>query len=109
MKKIISYTPLLLLLVPGITVAACPDGVKPGVLTDCEPSGTLAQYAKNVLEDNMGYIVLIAIVLIVFSGLHYMLSVGQAGEQTKAKQRITGILGGLAFYFIIEYIMKLLV
>ena len=87
------------------TAHAC----EPGVLTKCAPSGTLASYAGDILTDNMGYIILIAIVLIVFSGLHYMLAVGQAGEQTKAKQRVTGILGGLAFYFLIEYIMKLLI
>ena len=108
MKKILSYSPLLFLLIPGF-VSACANKVATGVLTECAVNGDLNTYIADVLTQNMGYIILIAIVLIVFSGLHYMTSFGSPGEQTKAKQRIGGILGGLAFYFIITYIMKLLI
>jgi hypothetical protein len=69
----------------------------------------LRSYLVHLLADNMGYVMVIAIVLVVFSGIHYMTAMGQPAEQTKAKQRILGILGGVIFYFMITYISKILI
>ncbi len=84
-----------------------PNGVD-GVLTQKVVSGGIACYLSTVLTDNMPYVIIIAIILVVWSGIEYMLAQGSLAAQTKAKQRIVGVLGGLMFYLLIRFLIPLI-
>lgn len=68
---------------------------------------TFPCYLELLLHDNIPYVLLAAIVLVIASGLQYMLAQGNPGEQGKAKQRIVGIIAGIVFYFLIQYLIPL--
>jgi hypothetical protein len=114
MKK---YPALLLALLPTIVWAAdkgkCDfaPGIqgKPGVLVKCIPDNAgFFTYIDLVLTQNRSYIIAGAVIIVVFSGLQYILALGNAAEQTKAKQRITGIVIGVIFFTLIRFILSLL-
>jgi hypothetical protein len=71
-------------------------------------------YIAMFLRNNMIYVIILAIILIVTSGIQYMLAGGAPGEAGKpsaagkAKQRILGVLGGVVFYFLITYLLPLI-
>jgi len=77
-----------------------------GVLTNC-PQTTFGDYIRAVLKDDMGYIVTAALLMIIYSGVEYMLSgIGSPDGQKKAKQRILGILSGVALLLLIDLILN---
>ena len=99
----------------------CPDYVvgketlheTAGVLIRCSIPNSVAPnvfscYVSSLLSQNMPYVLLIAVVLVVVSGVQYMMAMGAAAEQTKAKQRIVGLLSGVIFYVLIRYLVPLL-
>lgn len=65
-------------------------------------------YLNALLTQNMPYVILIALVLIIWSGIEYMLGGLSGGAPGKAKERIIAVLSGVAFYFLITYILNLL-
>jgi hypothetical protein len=79
-----------------------------GVLVKGTVSGGFGCYINAVLRDNMPYVILVAVILVVISGLQYMFAQGNPGEQGKAKQRIVGVLIGIIFYFLIAYLVPLI-
>lgn len=85
------------------------DITKPGVLIGGQiTSGGFPCYITVLLRNNMPYVILVAIILVVISGLQYMTAMGAPAEQGKAKTRILGVLAGVIFYFLIQYITPLL-
>lgn len=73
-------------------------------ITDCGNVGFTA-YLSALWNQMVPYIMLIALVLIVFSGFQYMMS-GVSGDTKIAKTRIAGILGGIIFFFLIRLILN---
>jgi hypothetical protein len=69
---------------------------------------TFGCYISQLIDQNIPYVILAAVLLIVFSGVQYMLAQGAAAEQAKAKQRIWGVLGGVIFYFLIKLTVPLI-
>jgi len=69
---------------------------------------TFPCYLELLLKQNIPYVLLAAVILVVVSGIQYMLAQGNSSEQAKAKQRIVGIIGGIIFYFLIQYLIPLI-
>jgi hypothetical protein len=65
-------------------------------------------YLNLILTENMPYVILVAVLLVVVSGIQYMLAAGNAADQGKAKQRIVGTLIGIIFYTLIRYLIPLI-
>jgi hypothetical protein len=63
-------------------------------------------YLTELLDHMMPWIFTIATVMIVYAGIQYMLSAVGGGEVKKAKERIIGILIGVAFYFLLRVIIN---
>lgn len=83
-----------------------PSGV---LVSHVPPEGSgLGCYLTYLLTDNMPYVILLAVVLVVLSGVQYMLAMGSSAEQGKAKTRILGILAGVIFYFLLRYLIPLI-
>ncbi len=80
----------------------CPN---PGVLTNCSQS-TLQGYAQAIINDNIGYIFTIALIMIIYSGVEYMYSGFSPDKQKSAKQRIIGIITGLVFFLLLQVILN---
>lgn len=88
----------------------CEVDNNPGVLISGHVTrGGFACYVSHLLTENMPYIILVAVVLVVVSGVQYMLSQGNATAQGAAKTRIVGIITGVIFYFLLRYILPLIV
>jgi len=93
----------------GSTPPTCVEGPNTGVLVKKTfSSGGYRCYLYALLSQNMPLVILVAVVLVVYSGVEYMSAMGNATQQGKAKTRILAILGGVVFYFLIEYITRLL-
>jgi hypothetical protein len=91
------------------TQEACPKiAGTTGVLTKTQIGGGLNCYIAAALSENMPYIILFAIILIVWSGIEYMLSGTGITQAAKAKERLIGIISGLIFYFLIWFLLSLL-
>jgi triacylglycerol esterase/lipase EstA (alpha/beta hydrolase family) len=71
--------------------------------------GSFACYLTSALQKNMPYAILLAVILVVVSGLQYMTSMGAPAAQGAAKTRIIGILTGIIFYTILSYILPVIV
>jgi hypothetical protein len=88
----------------------CKVDSTPGVLISGHVTkGGFACYMSHLLTENMPYVILVAVVLVVVSGIQYMLSQGQPAAQGAAKTRIIGILTGVIFYFLLRYLLPLVV
>ena len=84
-------------------------GEKPGVLVDCtNPNDTFFQYLSKVLTQNNGYVIAIAVIIVVFSGVQYMLAFGNTSNQGKAKERIISVVIGIIFYTLIRFFLVIL-
>ena len=81
-----------------------------GVLVDnpAATQGNFFKYVEMVLGQNSWVVLTGAAVLVVASGVQYMLAVGNASNQTKAKERVFGVMLGLVFYGGIILILRLL-
>ena len=76
-----------------------------GVLVTCNQP-TLQYYLDAFLSENLTLIMFIALIMIVASGIQYMLS-GFSPEAAKlAKQRIIGILVGILFFLLIRLLLN---
>ena len=74
-------------------------------ITDCNKV-SFSVYLAALLNSLVPYVLLIAIIAIVFSGLQYMLASAGAGDTKAAKQRVLGIISGVIFYFLIRLILN---
>lgn len=84
-------------------------GGQPGVLIKCiYPNTDFFGYASAFLDQYQTAIITAAAVLIVASGVQYMLAMGKSDQQAKAKQRIVGVLVGIIFFTLIHAIIVLL-
>ena len=98
----------------GTALASCGtdssgNAIPSGVLTQCAQPD-FAHYLDAILHDDMKYIILAAVIMIVFSGLQYMLAgAGSPDMQKKAKQRILGILSGVAMLMLVNLLASLLI
>ncbi len=104
----------LLIFSPSSVLAAvtCTGGVtpKPGILVagTC-PDWTFWNYVSVLLgTDGIGvYVLTAAVIMIVFSGVEYMMGANSDGQK-KAKERIRGILTGVAFYAVVLIVLRLI-
>lgn len=109
-------TYLLLLASEGTRVVAsttetpwCTTGPERGVLIAHQvKTGGFPCYVSELLKQNMPIVMIIAVVIIVASGIQYMAAMGNPSAQGAAKQRILGVLGGVIFYFLIRYLVPLI-
>ena len=116
MKKLLAF--LIVLFAPAIAFAddcVVASNVGPvkghtGVLVNCIPNSgySFFQYINQVLGDNSAVIITAIIVLVVFNAIQYMLALGTPGEQTKAKERIVGIVVGIVFLTLIKFVLSIL-
>ncbi len=86
-SRIGSYKPLAKL--PGI-----PPVIDPGLETGGEGSFTLPMYIKTLVRIAIGVIGILAVIMIVISGIQYM-ATGMVSEKEGAKQKLTGAVFGL--------------
>lgn len=63
-------------------------------------------YLKLILQKIIPYIIFLAMVMIVYSGVQYMLGGINAENTKKAKARIVGILVGIMFFIFIGFILR---
>ncbi len=115
-----NYLYLLLFLIPPSTVSAADTGcliVGPtgpikghkGVLVDCiPPNVSFFEYIGLVMKENTALLIAAAVILVVFSGVQYMLALGSTAGQGAAKQRIVGIVVGIIFFTLIRFILSIL-
>jgi hypothetical protein len=83
--------------------AACQTSlIVPGVCTD----QGFATYLSGMISGLMPLILFIAVVLVAWSGVQYMLGGATKDSSSKAKQRITGVLGGVIFFLLISFILS---
>lgn len=81
----------------------------PGVLVKCLPANSsFMAYMATLLRDNTILILTVASLLIVVSGVQYILAMGNSGDQAKAKQRIVGIVVGIIFFTLIQFTLTLI-
>ena len=87
----------------------CSVATRPGVLvSNACPTDNFFQYIAKVLNQNNGYIIAVAVIIVVFSGLQYMLAMGNSSSQGKAKERIIGVVIGIVFLTLIRFILTIL-
>jgi hypothetical protein len=65
-------------------------------------------YLRAFLSGNSALIVTIAVIIVVFSGVQYMLALGNSGTQAKAKQRIVSVVTGVVFLTLIRFFIGLI-
>jgi len=103
---VISYAAPRIVDSSGHCTGSTPTGQQdPGVLTRCTQDG-FQNYLNAFFHDNLAFIFLIALVMIVFSGVQYMNSGFSPDALKTARQRILGILGGVVFLLIIELLLN---
>ena len=104
---IIAYPTLLLVLGLGQLAHASTNCSQPGVLVSCVSNDTtFSLYLSDFFSSNLDFIFILALVMIVFSGVQYMTSGFSTDASKQAKQRIIGIIGGVFFYFLTTLILK---
>lgn len=88
------------------TITGEVTGIKASAGSTTVHENNFEGYINAVLEKYFPFILFIAMIMIVFSGVQYMLSGFDPNAQKLAKQRILGILGGLIFYLLIQLILN---
>ena len=74
--------------------------------TNCIEKLTFKQYLQLFLDQNFWLIMFFALLMIIASGLQYMLSGFAADNVKQARTRIVGILSGVVFYLLIRLIIN---
>ena len=72
---------------------------------DCSQDIDFYTYLNEFINQLVPYVMIIALIMITYSGFQYMMG-GAAGDVASAKARITGILGGIIFFFLIRLILN---
>lgn len=97
----------LLTLFLGFPATSLADSCTPGVLVKCS-NVDFTTYLKELIDQVLPFVIFLAMVMVVFSGVQYMFG-GLSAEQTKkAKARIWGVLGGVLFFLSIALILTLI-
>jgi hypothetical protein len=92
---------------PGILVDYAV--VTPSTKAEQESADTLLNcYLRVALRNNSALIVTVAVIIVVFSGIQYMLALGNSGNQAKAKQRIVAVITGVIFYTLITFFVTII-
>ena len=109
-SKVLRLLPIFALLAPAVALAdgASQNNCAVGVLVpgDCvNQSLSFPNYIETLLTQNFPLILFAAFLMVVFSGVQYMVSGATPEAQKSARQRILGILGGLVFYLFIKLIL----
>lgn len=65
-------------------------------------------YIRVFLNGNSALIITIATIIVVGSGIQYMLALGNSGNQGKAKQRIISVISGVIFLTLIRFFLRIL-
>ncbi len=65
-------------------------------------------YLRVFLAGNSALIVTVAVIIVVFSGIQYMLALGNSGTQAKAKQRVVSVLTGVVFLTLIRFFLTII-
>jgi hypothetical protein len=103
-----------LMLVPQLVSAAvvkpdaqgnCPSPALPGVLTKCTQT-SFSDYLDAIMNEVLPFILFIALIMIVASGVQYMTSGFSPEAQKLAKQRIVGVLSGVIFLFLLQFVLS---
>ena len=87
-----------------------------GVLTQYKvvpsPDGTglpvFTCYIRAFLKTNTALMVTAAVAIVVFSGAQYMLAMGNSTAQGKAKTRIIGVVTGVIFLTLIQFLLNVI-
>jgi hypothetical protein len=98
----------ILLLIPGKTLAAepCADGPNGVLVNGCVQEFGFIRYLTELLTQVMPLVFFIALIMIIWSGVQYMLSGFNPGQAGKAKERIVGILFGVAFFLVVGLLIN---
>ncbi len=78
------------------------------VINAINGSSTFGCYISLVFIQNMSYVMILATMLIIVSGIQYMLSGGSPGELAKAKERVIAIVGGIILFFLIRFLVPII-
>lgn len=78
-----------------------------GVLV-CDPNKGYDNYIKDLLSNMMPVVFTLALALVVYSGIQYMMGGLSPDNSKKAKQRIIGSLIGIIFYLLIRFFANLI-
>lgn len=84
---------------------ASPTPIVQSVITGAELPSDFQGYVKGIIEHFMPVVVFAAVILIIWSGVEYMISGDDAGRAKKAKERIVAVVGGLIFFVLMKYIL----
>lgn len=92
------------------------DNATKGVLVDHKIVAGTAEtddkvfncYLRVFLAGNSALIVTVAVIIVVFSGIQYMLALGNSGAQGKAKQRIVSVVTGVIFLTLIRFFLRII-
>ncbi|MCC2631746.1 MAG: hypothetical protein K0S20_445 [Patescibacteria group bacterium] len=110
--KAFFFSLAVFLFIPGRVLAAepCADGPNGVLVNGCVQKLGFIEYLTALLTQVMPLVFFIALIMIIWSGVQYMLSgfnPGQAGKQAgKAKERIVGILFGVAFFLVVGLLIN---
>lgn len=77
----------------------------PIVVSPSGSANTFTCYMKAFLKRNTTIMVTVAVLVVVFSGAQYMLAMGNATNQGKAKTRVIGVATGVVFLTLIQFIL----
>ena len=102
--------PLLTTQVASAATRTC-EGATKGVLIECvtaAENGNIMAYLYQVLRQNSPYIIAFAVILVIWSGIEYMLANGNSSAQATARKRIVEIVIGIIFYTLIFFVIRVI-
>lgn len=77
----------------------------PAILTRCAQDNAKG-LISHIISDNMGFVLGLAFIMILISGVQYMYSGVSPEVQKGAKTRIIGIIMGIVFLYLAQAIIK---
>ena len=100
MAGVLTLASVLMLTLP-VSAVKCPDGTNrqgssASTLAECniENDNSLIPTILNIIQVTIGVLALVAVIVIIFAGVQYTTSAGDAGKVKKAKDSILyGIIG----------------
>jgi small-conductance mechanosensitive channel len=106
--KAFFFSLAVFLFIPGRVLAAepCADGPNGVLVNGCVQKLGFIEYLTALLTQVMPLVFFIALIMIIWSGVQYMLSGFNPGQAGKAKERIVGILFGVAFFLVVGLLIN---
>ena len=97
---------------PAIAAVTCPDGSVAETLADCnvpEKNDTLIPTVMGIIKVVLGVLGFVAAVMIIFGGVQYVTSAGDAAKVAKAKNTIifavVGLVISLLAFAIVNFVL----